>query len=866
MEQARARAHLADTSEEVDSGIRSEEMESGRPDKRFGMAGMAGKLAPLAGSKVQEQASIFESKPIGFVNQIRRQFDVQKVDENADGTAGKGFTVTGSGSMFLKSSANKSQLMAAVVQTEVDKPAGIKSVGTKGILRENLTDVRGRINFPDNLGLDSEEKKIVRFKLIGNDSSEDKETPASRPSLPIRPSNALNKNLTFQYSDGSSGGEEEVVEDFDGDDDDAWTPRPADRAKLITVAKGNESKASINSSEKDNEITTLKAENSKLAEEMNRVKLEHQQKLQQYIADQDMALEEKKREMEIVKQKSLTVFESQLEEKLKNVRHEIEESYRASVESFRNERQHEFEKERDILINEYQGSIELLAREHREEIHTLQSEYANKLAETKSQLIQEYEEDIQKHKPPADDDRVLEKIRCEKRLLEDKYRCLKDKYVRLKTDVKLSLEKRNTRRREQKVHTTSDSNSNKTTEMVAIQPDTQRGERNQQKTVLEEKKIYGDKQFGKFDQNPEDTTSISETTTISLTHNKLNICDPRADKKTDSEALLMKITDSGPNRSRERKKLFGRLKSASMSRLQSSDISDSREEQSCTPVENLRRQLKKLEDLEDQFPDTTLDATYHLRYPFTINHTSNHGSASSELEFFKHRIHLERDAIRRAKENLKMQRDHFRARREVGSGKSIRRKDVDQAIFDDKDLTEMEVKFHRTRALLGEKIIRLRYMEQSLQDLYDKDREKHNNTGFKNDTTLSDISSHSSSGFSSTDYSNQITVPRGHGFSHESTADILKNLETLNADIREIWELLSKQNNDTDNYYSGDLDWSFNVRTPSLPLTQVTSKGSNRNLMSLVSESTLAERTRDLRNWLRQAKEEHFLAQKRSEM
>jgi centrosomal protein CEP164 len=41
--------------------------------------------------------------------------------------------------------------------------------------------------------------------------------------------------------------------------------------------------------------------------------------------------------------------------------------------------------------------------------------------------------------------REYEKLRCEKRLLEDKYRSLKEKYIRLKTDVKISMERRKRR-------------------------------------------------------------------------------------------------------------------------------------------------------------------------------------------------------------------------------------------------------------------------------------------------------------------------------------------------------------------------------------------------------------------------------------
>lgn len=63
-------------------------------------------------------------------------------------------------------------------------------------------------------------------------------------------------------------------------------------------------------------------------------------------------------------------------------------------------------------------------------------------------------------KPTTEDERIYEKIRCEKRLLEDKYRCLKDKYIKLKTDIKLSIEKKN-RKREQSLTTTNTTTTGK---------------------------------------------------------------------------------------------------------------------------------------------------------------------------------------------------------------------------------------------------------------------------------------------------------------------------------------------------------------------------------------------------------------------
>lgn len=40
----------------------------------------------------------------------------------------------------------------------------------------------------------------------------------------------------------------------------------------------------------------------------------------------------------------------------------------------------------------------------------------------------------------------FEKMRCEKRLLEDKYKILKDKYLKLKNDVRLAVERRSKRK------------------------------------------------------------------------------------------------------------------------------------------------------------------------------------------------------------------------------------------------------------------------------------------------------------------------------------------------------------------------------------------------------------------------------------
>lgn len=47
-------------------------------------------------------------------------------------------------------------------------------------------------------------------------------------------------------------------------------------------------------------------------------------------------------------------------------------------------------------------------------------------------------------------------------------------------------------------------------------------------------------------------------------------------------------------------------------------------------------------------------------------------SASSELEFFRHRIHVERDSVRRAREALRQQRSAFQGRQKAWKQRSAR--------------------------------------------------------------------------------------------------------------------------------------------------------------------------------------------------
>lgn len=211
----------------------------------------------------------------------------------------------------------------------------------------------------------------------------------------------------------------------------------------------------------------------------------------------------------------------------------------------------------------------------------------------------------------------------------------------------------------------------------------------------------------------------------------------------------------------------------------------------------------------------------------------------------------------------------------------------------------MEVSLHRTRALLGEKVIRLRHLETSLQRLYEKEKpmdlmddSKLNASAIRGreDATLSDVSSHSSSGFSSTDFHTDNAATIGHikkDMMFQESSEIMQSLENLNAEIREIWDILSKQQTHglpppppIDHEIKWTMFGAAAQPTTAIPTLadrletyrHITGRNTNPFLTSastvantIVSQAPLAahyttslvERTRDLRNWLKQAKTEN---------
>lgn len=84
---------------------------------------------------------------------------------------------------------------------------------------------------------------------------------------------------------------------------------------------------------------------------------------------------------------------------------------------------------------------------------------------------------------------------------------------------------------------------------------------------------------------------------------------------------------------------------------------------------------------------------------------------SCELEFYRHRLHLEHESVRQAKQALSEER----AKIENRQIQLCHRQRKDTLSQEERELTDMELSLHRTRSLLGEKIIRLRYLEQCIE-------------------------------------------------------------------------------------------------------------------------------------------------------
>ncbi|CAG9101388.1 unnamed protein product [Plutella xylostella] len=424
--------------------------------------------------------------------------------------------------------------------------------------------------------------------------------------------------------------------------------------------------------------------------EIERAERELQQKMTELRDEHARTLLEQQRELELDNERALSDLHNQLQASFQQEKSRLAESHRASIQRLR--------QQQDNTLAE-------LRHDYRAEVDRLRAQHACHL------------EEVRRRRDPS---------------LEHKYSTLKQKYTRLKHDVKSSIERRN-KRRELSLATGSETDKSS----------------HKANTSLDRCK----------ELNAQPVSLPTQVTGSAPSHNDNSAAsDPRANNNppsvispessnTEGRRRATVVFKEPPRRSREREKqrekentnsivttdfqdssdattadekprdtangtgrrrCFTRLKSASTSRL---NYSPKRSDGWSSPLEALRQQLRKLDDLDDQFPDLGSQPPYSLRYPFG-EFDGIAAADVAEIEFVRHRALIEREGMRRCRSALRRRR---RLLRDTES----------------RDTAELEIALHRARALLGERSLRLRHIERALRALPGAEPAQEKNGGKK---------------------------------------------------------------------------------------------------------------------------------------
>ncbi|XP_013173081.1 PREDICTED: centrosomal protein of 164 kDa isoform X1 [Papilio xuthus] len=577
-------------------------------------------------------------------------------------------------------------------------------------------------------------------------------------------------------------------------------------------------------------------------EQVEATETQHAENMARLREDYKIKLADETESLEIDNERALCELREQLQMSLNRERTRMIEENRATIETLR---------------EEHTTRITELRHDYRAEVERLRGQHACHVEEVRARLAGERAAAARSARTsPHERDRALA----------DKYRCLKEKYARLKHDVKMSIERRN-KRREMSMTTGSEtekSNSHKATQ--SIEKCKEANEKSISVVIETEPRVIRNNNTVRCNDNE---TSASESNAHKSDNNnewklKTNILQsaessltsgakaprrrtavafrepPRSDRDRDrdrdrdagattdyQDSSDATTADEKPKETingHGRRRCFTRLKSASTSRL---NYSPKRGEGWSSPLESLRQQLRKLDDLEDQFPDLACQPAYSLRYPFSELGAVNTAN-TPELEFVRHRALVEREGMRRARAVLKRRRAALRDSRANLS--------PHRATSEDRESTELEVALHRARALLGEKEIRLRHIERALRRLAEDlpYPTPHTHPPLIQETTTSEASSGSEGG---------DVVEGVAGL--ETSGAVLRSLRALHADVRDIWRALDARRPNTASPETS----SYNVATTSQ--TRMTLSAPD----PMINETSdgVTERAKGLRAWLQTA-------------
>uniref|UniRef100_A0ABD2X750 WW domain-containing protein n=1 Tax=Trichogramma kaykai TaxID=54128 RepID=A0ABD2X750_9HYME len=656
------------------------------------------------------------------------------------------------------------------------------------------------------------------------------------------------------------------------------------KSKLLEVKKDLELK-------EDEEVKKLIADMDEArAESLKKIKSElevcYEKERQDILTNLKGELDQRKRELLELRSQEISKLETEHEKglgedkQMKLQEMEIIKHHNEKIELLKKELDKEFDqlktelraqqKEKIAKITEdHEKSLADILRDFRVDEGLARKVYKQRLEEVRADYSKDIENELKKHHDTANrqENVEFEKIRCEKRLIEDKYNTLKEKYLKLKKDMRAAIEKRNRRKELVQANATA----SETEISTSAKTRTERTESLDQKLLLSKTNSMSKDSLGGSNANSMKEQTLSDPLQCeNLLHKSQSLKFESDDTTTCSETTSNLLA-------------IGIKKKKCLTKKTSSGSNKINNNMTDNPVENIRKQLEQLEDIGDHLP--TNDTAYRVRYPFQDKSPTN---VSSELEFFKHRIHVERDSVKRAREALRQQRSAFQSRQKAWKQHSVRAT-LEQIVKEERELSDMEISLHRTRSLLGEKVIHLRHLEQSLERVANTKRNENDMQQIalqqqqptKNDEiTLSDMSS-ASSGFSSNELGSDTFI--------EST-EIIASLENLNSEIREIWGVLNKRQDNTIPPPPNFMSWFpyqhlapqsvpvIGFGTPNIQsniLSQLTANhppGTTQNIIAQygpssgfstsvstiegATSSNLSEKTRNLKDWLRQARVE----------
>ncbi|XP_028041550.1 centrosomal protein of 164 kDa isoform X5 [Bombyx mandarina] len=353
-------------------------------------------------------------------------------------------------------------------------------------------------------------------------------------------------------------------------------------------------------------------------------------------ADVDAAENEHARDMERLKET--------YRDKRDQLRRMLEAEHEQCLEEVRDQFASQVERERARLRNEQRSAVLCAREQHRAALDALRQDYRAQVERVRGE-----------HRCLAEEAR--RRLAAQRQPAPDKYRALKDKYTRLKHDVKMSIERRN-KRREASATTGSETDPS-ASHRTARSADRSRGGRprtddepgNRNSTSASDgpaprsAAVPGPcATFPMESQSRRQHLPAAPPPRAAASPPRA-APRPHAARETPTDPQDSSDAGSAGGRApsgRGRRRSFARLKSASTSRLHCSP-------RWAGPLESVRQQLRALDALDALgSPD---QPAYALPYPFRAGE-----AARPELEFVRHRALVEREGVRRARGVLRARR------------------------------------------------------------------------------------------------------------------------------------------------------------------------------------------------------------------